>query len=577
LQKRILSPLPVLILGVAGLAALVYFGAGGCGQRRDDRELAERTAALAKYEVDLTNEATPLSPKTPKPLDLAFIPPEAVLALVIDPHQMLDSPNVTLLKTSYLPQLIQSETGIDPAKVEQFIVIGGLGKKLGEYFVGAILRFKQPQDEQQLLHAIGPDWAEASDGDRKYHRPVEGGRCVFFADQKTLVTADEETLKKMLSAKGDAESPLLTTLRKSDDTSAALGVLEVAAIRPQIMTFLVFSKLPSPFDQPPLDGVKDVPKNIDEAIFKFDVTPEGSIAVNLLARNDEAAAATDAFIVTSIEKIGEKVDEMTANMDSGDGASSAAADALQGLFDKFKAKFKHVQDGNELRISYAGKSLQNQLVLLGPPIMNGVLEPWLNSQRERSKQNLTKIGAALDAAVASQGAYPAPASSGPDDKPLLSWRVHILPYLGQEGLYKEFHLDEPWDSEHNKKLIPRMPWVYRTPDHFFDGKTQYLFVTGPGTVFAGKDGPKADTITDAKEATILAVEVFEGRGVEWTKPEDLKYDRADPLSKLTHLAKFDFLALFADGSVRAVNTKKHDKVVPALITPAGGEEIPADF
>src|SRR5688500_14843053 len=49
---------------------------------------------------------------------------------------------------------------------------------------------------------------------------------------------------------------------------------------------------------------------------------------------------------------------------------------------------------------------------------------------------------------------------GKDNSPLLSWRVQILPFAEQEALYKQFKLDEPWDSEHNKKLIGRMPALY---------------------------------------------------------------------------------------------------------------------
>ena len=52
-----------------------------------------------------------------------------------------------------------------------------------------------------------------------------------------------------------------------------------------------------------------------------------------------------------------------------------------------------------------------------------------------------------------------------DGKPLFSWRVAILPYLDYEEaeLYKQFHLDEPWDSEHNKALIAKMPVYFRDP------------------------------------------------------------------------------------------------------------------
>ena len=41
----------------------------------------------------------------------------------------------------------------------------------------------------------------------------------------------------------------------------------------------------------------------------------------------------------------------------------------------------------------------------------------------------------------------------------LSWRVHILPYLGQNKLYEQFKLDEDWDSPHNAPLAENMPDV----------------------------------------------------------------------------------------------------------------------
>ncbi len=37
----------------------------------------------------------------------------------------------------------------------------------------------------------------------------------------------------------------------------------------------------------------------------------------------------------------------------------------------------------------------------------------------------------------------------------------MLPYIEEGNLYNEFRKDEPWDSEHNKKLIERMPETYR--------------------------------------------------------------------------------------------------------------------
>jgi hypothetical protein len=48
-------------------------------------------------------------------------------------------------------------------------------------------------------------------------------------------------------------------------------------------------------------------------------------------------------------------------------------------------------------------------------------------------------------------------------KALLSWRVALLPYLDQNNLFNQFHLDEPWDSAHNKKLLSKMPKVFAPP------------------------------------------------------------------------------------------------------------------
>ncbi len=86
------------------------------------------------------------------------------------------------------------------------------------------------------------------------------------------------------------------------------------------------------------------------------------------------------------------------------------------------------------------------------------------ARRTVSMNNLKQIALAMLNYVEAKGAFPpAYIADKTTGKPLLSWRVAILPYLEREDLFKEFHLDEPWDSQHNKALIPRMPRVYRSP------------------------------------------------------------------------------------------------------------------
>ena len=87
----------------------------------------------------------------------------------------------------------------------------------------------------------------------------------------------------------------------------------------------------------------------------------------------------------------------------------------------------------------------------------------------RHAGNLKRIGLAMHNYQSAKGHFPAAAITGKDGKPLLSWRVAILPYLEdydghmREDLYKAFRLDEPWDSPHNKALLSRMPAVFASP------------------------------------------------------------------------------------------------------------------
>ena len=110
----------------------------------------------------------------------------------------------------------------------------------------------------------------------------------------------------------------------------------------------------------------------------------------------------------------------------------------------------------------------------------------------------------------------------------------ILPFIEQDALYKQFHLDEPWDSEHNKQLIAKMPPEYKSPNSKVsgEGKTNYLTVRGPQSVFPGKKALSFQDIPDGTSNTIMTVEVTDDRAVIWTKPDDFEYDPQDPLKGL---------------------------------------------
>jgi hypothetical protein len=174
-------------------------------------------------------------------------------------------------------------------------------------------------------------------------------------------------------------------------------------------------------------------------------------------------------------------------------------------------------------------------------------------------------------------AFP-PAYISKDGKPLLSWRVAILPYLEQDTtgavLYKQFHLDEPWDSQHNKALIAKMPVAYRSPkSKLIDGRTVYLTARGGETAFPGEKGITRRQITDGLSNTIAVIEVDDDHAVPWTKPDDWSFEQDHPTAGVGNYHPGGFLCGLCDGSARWLPNQFADSALKGLLTIAGGETI----
>ncbi|MBN2477647.1 MAG: DUF1559 domain-containing protein [Pirellulales bacterium] len=195
------------------------------------------------------------------------------------------------------------------------------------------------------------------------------------------------------------------------------------------------------------------------------------------------------------------------------------------------------------------------------------------AQRSMSMNNLKQFALSLHQYHQKHAQFPSPANYDQDGKPLLSWRVHLLPFLGENALYEQFHLDEPWNSEHNQRLIGKMPKVYRGPasKRAEDGHTPYVVLTGEGTLFPGQSSVQLRDIKDGASNTILVVEVDDERSVLWTKPADLAVDLQKPADGLVGAYDGGIVAAFADGHVQFLRLPMDDARLRALITPTAGD------
>jgi len=151
-------------------------------------------------------------------------------------------------------------------------------------------------------------------------------------------------------------------------------------------------------------------------------------------------------------------------------------------------------------------------------------------------------------------------------------------------LYKEFHLDESWDSPHNRSLISKMPATYRCPGESGElagqGKTRYLAPRGKATIFSGAETVKLRDVTDGTSNTVMVVDAGDANAVVWTKPEDWNVDpepkTAGVLSSHAGRIHTGSNFLFGDGSVRFLHETISSRLLRALLTYNGAEAISSD-
>lgn len=172
------------------------------------------------------------------------------------------------------------------------------------------------------------------------------------------------------------------------------------------------------------------------------------------------------------------------------------------------------------------KALQN---LISGPLTRYVID-------QTAKEQLHDLGVAMHNWHDAHKSFPAQANYSAAGRPLLSWRVHLLPFLGRDAqrLYKQFHLDEPWDSQHNRPLVEKMPPIYAMPgsEVAHQGRTCYVRPVGESTSCPGSRTITYRDVTDGTSNTVMIVEVDDQHAVPWTKPEDLQFDPDHPAKHL---------------------------------------------
>lgn len=506
-------------------------------------------------------------------VDLGYVTPETVAAVVLHPRRVLTAPESEMLPIEVISAAGIKELGLDPLDIEQLLVIAEPPQE-GPPQVAAVLRFAKPLAQGEVLAPLWQQTAEADLDGKKYRQAQNPlALSIFRPDDRTLILAHDPLLRKLLrqhaQPPGGEMSQVLARIPEPPDV---LAVLLVAPLRPLLKGTL--DQVPLP---PPLAGVEQVPDLVNLVGVRVNLTGDMAMSLTLRAESDQAAEQLDALIGRLLETARQAMlTEVAKQADSPDPVEQAAGRYAQRISSRLLTAFRPQRKGSLLTLGTKGQG-QMQVATIG--VLVALLLPAVQAAREAARRtqasnSLKQIGLALHNYHDTHQKFPGRANTDPQGKPLLSWRVHILPFLGESALYERFHLNEPWDSPHNQELIPLMPQLYRNPSgNPPPGRTNYLAPSGDKMLFGGNQGRGIREIVDGTSNTIMALEVDDSRAAIWTQPDDWTPQPQDPLAGLGSAHPGGFQVLMADGSVRFLAKTIAPQEFQALLTIAGGEVV----
>ena len=255
-----------------------------------------------------------------------------------------------------------------------------------------------------------------------------------------------------------------------------------------------------------------------------------------------------------------------------DQASSAMALAIVGLL-------KPTIEDSQIVYSLEDPTVTGAVLQMAVASIAASAKPIARSDTQNNLKQLVLGIHNYQSANASFPTYAELAAGKP--KTQLSWRVHILPYIGHAELYNKFKLDEAWDSEHNKPLLKEMPDVYHpviplgsdelAEEHY----TTYVAPIGEKTIFGQDERIDFRHITDGTSNTIAFLEVDIQHAVPWTAPKDYTYSEESPTASLREF-NGKVSTAFMDGSVRSLDLDLPSATWNALFTRNGGEVVRID-
>ncbi|RCS41423.1 DUF1559 domain-containing protein [Bremerella cremea] len=548
----------------------------------------------------VAQEQAASAPKT-KIAGLSFIPENAVGIIQVQADRILTSPYIWAYPVEVVEAYGKKYFGFNPMKITGITLVMTPpfeGEEEPEGY--AIVQTSETLNEETFFAGIGSlvDYVATRDDLDDFFPTLKGkvfavedfpGEmcCAHLLDEHTFLIGMQAIVADIAEAGPNAPITTPAKLLAENTQDADLSaILNMAPVRDLINQSLEKEEIPAEFAE-----VRQIPNDTESISVRINLIESSAAALKLNAVDEAAAKRLETLINSALDK-GKQLANQAAEMDL------QSENPLQVAMGKYQVR-TNTQMFENLKPTREGKSLvlkheQDPNTVVGTNVMImgvmvGLLLPAVQqaraaARRVQSTNNMKQIGLAMHNYHDTVQALPAQASTGKDGKKLLSWRVHILPFLEQQELYEQFHLDEPWDSEHNKQLIQFMPDTFKDPVSTApEYHTTYLVPLGknmafeqptPETKEKWPTGVRFRDFSDGISNTALLLNVNDDAAVIWTKPDDLEIDLTKPWNHLDKSMHLELQVLRADGSILALPTEMSGEFLQLLLQRNDGKPLP---
>ncbi len=538
----------VAVIGFTFLAPL-YFGQNG---ESEPAEQAEREMPqLTEQEVEKLGPKNDLK-------ELVWLPSNGSYGMIVHPKRLMDAPMVAegrdmisqeLIRVTMIPldmskiELLLSTTSFREVTIPPQPGMSVTPQVRPFPFVTYCVKTVEPLDKQAVLNSFCPPnqgfpipKARTVEGKEVYDLPAGfplKTHALAFVDEKTFlyVLADEEWLKDVLDGKAPT-GPLADRMaRVNVDATDVVFVGSAEAGLPPL----------SPADLEMFAKSNNIPETLVKVFFEnFRAI---LLTLNLSAGENEPllTAKLETLKPEGATEIAKILNEqlvfarsglrMMQSQNTNPETTTPLLTPLTGATDDWLKAGNEALDALEVSsqdavVSASLKRFADLSAYVAEFFQDRKKQIAEMAEQERQQQIFDSITQRLKAIRGymlmyhnEKGHFPPSAICDAEGKPLLSWRVAILPYMGEKELYAQFKLDEPWDGPTNKPLISKMPAVFGDVRAYDPTRTTARLYNSEGTPFFKPELKMADVL--AQQTTIMMVAVSPENASEWTRPESL--------------------------------------------------------